>query len=155
MSELEARFWAKVEPDQNSGCWLWAAGVSAAGYGRIKVDGKAQYAHRVALHLAGRSPADAEAVCHRCDTPACVNPNHLWVGTQADNLKDMWAKGRARPAAHSGAANGRAKLTNEAAAEMRKAHVEGVTARVLAERYGICRPQVNRVLRNPQMWSEA
>jgi hypothetical protein len=84
--------------DEKTGCYLWAGKKNAKGYGRIKdSNGKEVMAHRVAFRLkTGVSIPDGFVVCHRCDTPSCVNPSHLFLGTQIDNLADMNAKGRAR-----------------------------------------------------------
>lgn len=87
-----AVFMAKVEPDTNGGCWLW----SGAGkrYGKISLQKKVELAHRASwiLHQ-GPIPAGM-FVCHKCDTPRCVNPDHLFLGSAADNTADMMAKGR-------------------------------------------------------------
>lgn len=81
-------------PSDPHGCWTWLAGKAADGYGRVRWGGRAQWAHRLARMVAfGDAP---EAVCHTCDNPPCVNPEHLRSGTLADNAAEMWAKGRAR-----------------------------------------------------------
>lgn len=82
-------------PEPNSGCLLWIGSVSkTSGHGRMKVDGKWHGPHRVAYNLAhGSIPPDLD-VCHKCDVPACINPNHLFLGTHRENMYDMWAKGR-------------------------------------------------------------
>lgn len=85
-------------PELNTGCHLWLRTVCKDGYGRVGIPGKSPVLiHRIAYaQFVGPIP-DGMKVCHRCDTPSCVNPDHLFVGTQFDNLRDMWSKGRARP----------------------------------------------------------
>lgn len=95
---LKARIEAYSIPEPNSGCWLWLARVSPNGYGSTNVDGRDTGAHR-ASYLAFNGPIPSGLhVLHRCDVPLCVNPDHLWLGTNADNVRDMVAKGRHRNA---------------------------------------------------------
>jgi hypothetical protein len=82
------------EPEPNSGCWLWMRAVNGKGYGSCQFNGKVQLAHRVAYLLALGDPAGL-VVCHRCDVPSCVNPDHLFLGTVGDNNRDRDRKGRA------------------------------------------------------------
>ena len=93
---IQERLERHTERDPNSGCWLWFGSV-ASRYGRIAYKGKYHTTHRLAWELANRPLKPGEVVCHRCDTTVCLNPAHLFVGTQADNMADMVAKGRARP----------------------------------------------------------
>lgn len=90
-------FWAKVSPEPSSGCWLWTACVNAGGYGRFGVPGEywTDQAHRFAYRQLVGEPGGL-FVCHRCDTPRCVNPAHLFLGDNQTNVTDMVAKGRHR-----------------------------------------------------------
>jgi HNH endonuclease len=89
---LPVRFWEKVQKTET--CWVWTGTMETGGYGRINVGGKWQRAHRVAWELSIGPIQAGLCVCHRCDNPPCVNPAHLFLGTQRDNLRDMVAKGR-------------------------------------------------------------
>lgn len=103
------RFWGKVDRSAGpSGCWIWTGGKFNHGYGRFWAAGKSIQAHRASwlLHNGG-IPHDGSfhgiCVCHHCDVPACVNPNHLFLGTVNDNNQDRVNKGRSARGALSGA----------------------------------------------------
>ena len=92
---IQAKLMAYIEPEPNSGCWLWTASVRPlSGYGQLRHAGKIRFAHRVAYEaFRGRIP-DGLFVCHHCDTRSCINPDHLFLGTGKDNAQDMIRKGR-------------------------------------------------------------
>lgn len=121
---LVDRFFSKVEADPNGGCWLWAGAVTPKGYGsfcvRPRASGEAQFnasAHRVSWSIHKGEPPKDLHVLHRCDVRACVNPDHLFLGTNQDNVDDKISKGR------SGCLRGEAspvsKMTNDQARKIK------------------------------------
>jgi hypothetical protein len=95
-------FWEKVEKKQPTECWIWKGycpkpGHPRYGYGVIKVAGKAWRAHRYAYSISKGPIPPGTQVCHSCDNPPCCNPEHLWLGTAFDNMRDMVRKGRHVP----------------------------------------------------------
>lgn len=132
------RLETKSIPEPNSGCWLWCDAPDVYGYGRLQVGGKAVKAHRVSYeHYIGPVP-QGMCVCHRCDTRSCVNPDHLFIGSNADNSADMVRKGRAATTINPnpGESNGKAKLSE----------VDAVQALLMVFQRGMTRAAVAREL---------
>lgn len=94
--EIEHRFWPKVKRGAPTECWLWQAKARLREYGSIFAWGRPQYTHRIAYALGRGDLSLGDHVLHRCDTPLCCNPDHLFIGDQATNMKDRFAKGRYR-----------------------------------------------------------
>ncbi len=117
-----------------SGCWIWE-GASVRGYGQVSRHGKMTYAHRVAYEaFIGPIPAGYD-VLHKCDTPSCVNPAHLFIGTHADNMADMHRKGRARHLAEE--LHPQARLDARAVSDIRDRHARGESFARMAREYGV------------------
>ena len=93
---IPQRFIEKISPEPNSGCWIWCAARLPFGYGTVKVSGRPKVAHRAVWELLFGPIPGGKKILHKCDTPSCVNPAHLFMGTQADNVADMISKGRRR-----------------------------------------------------------
>lgn len=142
------RFWQKISKESN-GCWNWAGARHSRkdprnGYGVFRFDGKPMKAHRVSwLLLKGDIPNGLQ-VLHKCDNVQCVNPDHLFLGTQQDNIADMVAKGRNR----DGSGIGR-KLTAEQVKSIRS---DWRPSRIIAKEYGVGKSMVNYI-KSGDAWS--
>ncbi len=129
------RFYSKVRIDTTSGCHVWISALSEKGYGRFWMNGKKRLAPRVAWELANGPIPNGLWVLHRCDNPACVNPEHLFLGTATDNVRDMIGKGRNPP--RHGEHGGRTILTTEQVIEIRNMPRQVDCQRYLATLYGV------------------
>jgi hypothetical protein len=152
------RFWAHVQKSADGGCWVWQGHLHPNGYGTISLGGdrgKMVYVHRLAWELAyGPIPADMY-VCHHCDNRACVNPEHLFLGTATDNMRDMWAKGRARvPTFAKGEDHWNARITAAQAREIYARHQAGEKAADLGREFGIT-PENVRMIARGKTWKDA
>ena len=125
-------------PEPNSGCILWCGAVKENGYGVLNVEGRTKYAHRLAWEEAnGPIPAGVH-VCHKCDVTACVNPDHLFLGTPAENMADKVGKNRQC----RGESRPLAKLSEDDVRAIRAA--KGTLAEI-AEKYGVRFQTVHKV----------
>ena len=107
---LTDRFFRRISPEPNSGCWLWDGRVDEDGYGRYGIWKKSDFgAHRLAYEFYRGPIPDGMCVLHRCDVRCCVNPDHLFLGSTQDNTADRHTKGRSA----RGERDGNAKLTAE------------------------------------------
>lgn len=136
------RFWSKVG-DTTEGCWVWQASKDTRGYGHVWFDGQLFRAHRVAWELTNGPIPEGLVVLHECDFRPCVNPKHLRLGTQRDNIHDAIAKGR--NVTLPGTKNGRAQLTEDQVREIRRRHAAGECVRTFAQEYGVAESTVYHV----------
>jgi hypothetical protein len=146
---LAERFADKVIPEPNTGCFLWEGKADQHGYGLILDGTKNKKAHRVAFELFRRPLQEGEIVGHRCDAPWCVNPDHLWAGTQLENIADMLRKGRhgrdlIRQNCARGSRQGLAKLDEDAIHHIRTSE-RGSSD--LAREYGVTKANINMIRR--------
>jgi len=131
---IEERFWEKV--DKSEKCWNWTAGATGKGYGAFRVNGKMRGSHQVSYEFAYGSIPAGLFVCHHCDNPLCVNPSHLFLGTNQDNVNDRDRKGRANQA--HGENHVKAKLTEDKVKRIRYEYSRGNTTMTqLAEKYKV------------------
>jgi len=106
MRSMEERFWEKV--DRTGSCWLWKGYKLKKGYGQFRINDKAKRAHRVSFSLMKGEIPDGLCVLHHCDNPSCVNPDHLYLGTEKDNARDRDLRHRRKST--RGVLHGRAKI---------------------------------------------
>jgi hypothetical protein len=135
--QLVDRFWSKIKVGKPDECWEWQAATNKRGYGHFKWNGKVKYSHRMSWILHNGKIPKGLFVCHTCDNPKCVNPAHLFLGTNQDNMDDMVNKGRAS-----------IKLTSDKVTEIRKRYATGnETYRGLADEYGVVYGMIGFIVR--------
>lgn len=145
---LAERFWMKV--DTSGECWVWVASTSPGGYGRMAANepGKPKrivQAHRLSWELEHGPIPSGYSILHKCDNPRCVRPEHLRLGTHADNMRDCAAKDRINRRAPQGEASGLSVLTAEQVCDIYQRRQAGELLRVLATEYGVSISQVHRI----------
>jgi hypothetical protein len=139
---MSARFDRKYIPEPNSGCWLWNAALSTGGYGKFTVNGVVGYAHRASYERRFGPIPPGQQVCHKCDTRACVNPDHMFLGTAAENLADMRAKKR-HP---HGERHGSAKFSDESVAKARSMRSAGIPLKRIAADTGMSESYISSLV---------
>lgn len=144
---LEERFWSRVQKTEN--CWLWT-GTKITGYGNIKIKKKNYLAHRISWILHKGKLSDTIQVLHTCDIKNCVNPKHLFLGTQADNMKDMVKKNRSL----KGEKNYHAKLTETKVKTIRELYTsKEMTQTEIAKLFGITQGHISYIV-NKKGWKD-
>lgn len=138
------RFWDKVE--KTDGCWNWTAAKAGNGYGVLRLSDPRRmvYAHRLSYEMAHGPIPEGEVVRHRCDNPACVNPDHLLLGTQADNVRDAVKRG-----SHN---SGHEILTRDDIPIIRRRLADGELHKDIAADYDVCRATISQIARGAN-WS--
>lgn len=139
------RLRSKTKIDRITGCWEWTASKTSSGYGKIFVTGKLRGAHRVSYELHHGPIQDGMRVLHRCDNPACINPEHLFLGSDADNVADMISKGRQQ----KGSRHYKSKLSENDVLAIRS--TKNKTNQNLAEQFGVTAATISFV-RAGKIW---
>lgn len=146
---IVTKFMARV--DKTNTCWLWKGIVGNHGRGRIQYKLRRVMAHRVAYEIFIGPIPEGLCVCHHCDVPRCVNPDHLFLGTQADNVADMINKGRGARGenlSNTGESNPAAKLTFIQVDEIRKRYAQGnISQARLGKEYGMSQVMIGNIIR--------
>lgn len=144
--QMFLRFYEKIEfTDDDNDCWLWIASLDKFGYGHFGIKRKNTLTHRISYAIAYGEFPDHLNVLHSCDNPRCVNPKHLFLGTQKDNSDDMREKGRAVNV--KGEANGRAKLTRDQVNTIRERFANGESKKHLAREYKVSPKNIRSIIK--------
>lgn len=146
---IKERFLLHVNiPDDPNGCWEWTGSKNSSGYGQLGIDGKLYLVHRISYALFVGMIPDDMLVCHVCDDPKCVNPDHLFLGTYKDNMHDMISKHREdHSKSAKGERNGRTqrKLTNEIVYQIREMIEQGHTNTEIARNFGVKQNTISQI----------
>lgn len=127
------------------GCWLFTGGSKNGFHGSLWYEGESWQAHRLAFHLMCEPIPDGMKVLHTCDVGLCVNPGHLFLGTQTDNVADMASKGRDNRT-RRGSENGRALVTEAEVRTIRELADKGVSSEDLREQYNLSKTAIYRII---------
>jgi hypothetical protein len=146
---LKELFERSYEPITEAGCWLWKLSGNRFGYGRIYWNKKRSHAHRISYELHKGPLSEKDLVLHSCDTPACVNPEHLFVGDHLANSMDMYIKKRQNPPI--GSRNRHAILNEEIVKDVILQLAQGFKARDLADKYNVHKSTIFNI-KNKKTW---
>ena len=133
-------FWKFIEFFDD--CWLWTGTVSRAGYGRFFLGGKDNKAHRISYVIHHGEIPEGQFVCHHCDNPLCVNPDHLFLGVPADNSADVVSKRRQA----YGEKHWNSKLSSQQVCQLRKQHDANISKTELAHMYDVSYQTIHRII---------
>jgi len=145
------RFWEKVEIKSKKCCWEWNANKDGCGYGRFAFRKKLLSAHRFAYILTHGEILNNKHVLHKCDNPCCCNPDHLFLGTHQDNMKDRNSKRRSKGGSLKGENNPRSRFTKKDIIAMRTMAVNGSKQKKIAKQFNTTQPVISGII-NKKYW---
>lgn len=152
-SAPDVLFWKNVTAGPTDECWEWQGYINDSGYGQIRCgSGPLLRAHRVSYEIHKGKIGDGFHVCHACDNRRCVNPNHLWLGTDADNIADMDKKGRRINSPNYGDDHGMSKLTVQQVKDIRELANQGISYGEIGRRFGLSDVHAGRIAKR-ESWS--
>lgn len=140
---INERFDMKVEIRTGSDCWWWTGNKNLRGYGHFRVNLNTVGAHRFSYERYNGKIPDGMLVCHKCDNPSCVNPEHLFAGTYKDNMADMYSKNRNNTV--FGEHVGTSKLTGNKVIEIREMLAAGQTQSSIAEAFDVSQASISHI----------
>ncbi len=154
LTHLARRLGKAIEVNPKSGCWEWQQSHNGIGYGTLTINKKRKYAHRLAFELVCGSIPSGLMLCHKCDNPSCINPEHLFLGTQTENMKDCSIKGRLKPykLGFPGEKNPSAKLNEEKVSIIKERLRSGELQSSIANYFGVTQSVISEIKRG-KLWA--
>lgn len=140
--------------DKTVGCWIWKGGLPDDGYPRIAINNKSVLGHVLSYVLHKGVIPEGLHVCHECDNPSCVNPDHLWLGTHSQNMEDRGNKGRWKHNGRFGTNINSAKITANDAIEIRKCVELGASQTEMSKRFKLSKSAINSLIKG-KTWKQA
>ena len=143
------KFLKRIIIDGN-GCWLYQGAIkkNGLGYGWVTFNGKQMGAHRASWIVKNGYIEKDLCVCHKCDVPSCINPDHLFIGTQSENMKDAYRKKRKKPINQGGETNPASKLNLDQVKQIRKLLNEKIKQKIIAKKFNISQVTVSNIKTN-------
>ena len=140
--ERQEKFASMIAAAGSDECWEWKGAIAVSGYGVFNTGGKTEYAHRIAWSLAaGRDIPKGLVVRHKCDNRSCCNPNHLEIGTHADNSRDAYERGRGI----KGETVHGCKLSRQEVVEVHRMLADGVLQKDIAKKFGVYQSTISDI----------
>ncbi|RWR09775.1 HNH endonuclease [Paenirhodobacter populi] len=142
------RFLSLCSHSDQERCWVWSGMSNTNGYGRFSFNDRHRLAHRVSFEMFIGPIPEGMVVCHECDNRLCVNPRHLWLGTQSENLLDAVSKGRKSPPDTTGEKNGNRKLNWDQVSAIRSMHAQGAKKYLIAQVFHVSPSTIGGIVSN-------